>query len=199
MLDVKYLPTLLCHIEENCLIWKEDTFTDGQHRQLNEQIKLWLSVVQSDLDNQSILMLETLVIVVCTQAKLVDKALAIPDAKKVATTLQIPGFQDMFKEEIRSGDLRKTRSLRMFCKRPVYADIILSWEQPFERSSDAILKLAMQYWLSDLRHHYNAYVRCTTIVQSSGTRKSRMNDQLAKQVLYIPMVLTNWPDCVSLS
>ncbi|EKM57308.1 uncharacterized protein PHACADRAFT_183770 [Phanerochaete carnosa HHB-10118-sp] len=118
MLEVKDLHTLPRHIEENRLAWKEDAFTDRQHRQLNEQIKLWLSVVQSDPDNQSILMLETLVVVVYTQAKSVDEALTIPDAKKVTTTLQVLGFQDMFKEEIRSGDLRKTCSLRMFCKRP---------------------------------------------------------------------------------
>ena len=31
------------------------------------------------------------------------------------------------------------------------------------------------------------YARSLAIVQSSGTGKSRMNDELAKQIVYVPM------------
>ena len=37
------------------------------------------------------------------------------------------------------------------------------------------------------------YARCAAFTQSSGTGKSRMNDELAKSIFYIPMNLRDGP------
>ena len=63
---------------------------------------------------------------------------------------------------------------------------INSWEHdaPVDFS---LLKGAMTVWMGEPSQE--PYARSLAMVQSSGTGKSRMNDEMAKKIVYVPMVL----------
>jgi hypothetical protein len=75
----------------------------------------------------------------------------------------------------------------------------LAWDSEFKGDLTSVLLDTIADYLSRDR---NAYARVTTIVNSSGTGKSRMVDQLGKQIITVPMCLRQtrdgFPFCLSL-
>jgi len=61
-----------------------------------------------------------------------------------------------------------------------------SWQQEFRGTTD-VLYTTVQRYMRQITPQPNA--RCATFTQSSGSGKSRMNDEFAKKVLYIPVNL----------
>ena len=65
---------------------------------------------------------------------------------------------------------------------------VRSWEQEFSGRADSLLRQALEIWMKNPIGV--PYARSLAIVQSSGTGKSRVNDELAKQIVYVPMLLS---------
>jgi len=77
---------------------------------------------------------------------------------------------------------------------------LLAWNSEFKGDLAEVLFNSIADYLSKGR---TPYARLTTIVNSSGTGKSRMVDQLGTQIITVPMCLRQkregFPFCLSLS
>ena len=62
-----------------------------------------------------------------------------------------------------------------------------SWEQEFVGGSAKLFLLILQ----DYMKAKDAYARYVSEIQSTGTGKSRIQDELAKSILYIPISLAS--------
>ncbi|KAI0691580.1 hypothetical protein C8Q76DRAFT_685638 [Earliella scabrosa] len=63
-----------------------------------------------------------------------------------------------------------------------------SWNAPYEGSAD-ILRIVLGQYMQQSGLRTNHYARYAAFTQSSGTGKSRMNDELAKTIVYLPINL----------
>ncbi|KAI0747036.1 hypothetical protein C8Q80DRAFT_1178933 [Daedaleopsis nitida] len=70
---------------------------------------------------------------------------------------------------------------------------LISWTTPFKGSPDPLLITIRQYMQLPDQGVDNLYARCAAFTQSSGTGKSRMNDELAKRIVCIPVGLATTP------
>ncbi|RPD71010.1 hypothetical protein L226DRAFT_513675 [Lentinus tigrinus ALCF2SS1-7] len=66
------------------------------------------------------------------------------------------------------------------------AAAVAAWTLPYQGSADALETAMVEYMRKDAQDG-RRYARYAPFMQSSGTGKSRMNDELAKKILYLPI------------
>ena len=66
-----------------------------------------------------------------------------------------------------------------------------SWLQTFRGTTD-VLRNRIRRYMDPSTPHSEPYARCAVYCQSSGTGKSRMVDELAKEIICIPINLGPW-------
>ena len=73
----------------------------------------------------------------------------------------------------------------MYKPRCVFEATEIAWSAQYHGDTDMLYAILTKYTATPW-----AYARYASFAQSSGTGKSRMNDELARKILYIPINLS---------
>ncbi|KAI0248394.1 hypothetical protein BJV78DRAFT_1354923 [Lactifluus subvellereus] len=97
-------------------------------------------------------------------------------------------WQDLLENEVflRQLEVDTEKSRRAFISDPSVDATVRAWSSPFQGNAADVLLMTISDYLDKQRV---VYARHTSIVNSSGTGKSRTVDQVARKIITVPMCL----------